>query len=106
VPSFGNEGGDVGMAQASGFRSLRVRVLTPPFLLTTVVTFVVTLLTIVETGDSVLWSTLLTLLLLLGSVYIHRASVRAVRRTIIVALLLTISFDERVLALPLLLAAI
>jgi hypothetical protein len=28
VPSFGNEGGDVGMAQASGFRSLRVRVLT------------------------------------------------------------------------------
>ena len=28
MPSFGNEGGDVGMAQASGFRSLRVRVLT------------------------------------------------------------------------------
>jgi hypothetical protein len=66
----------------------------------------VTLLAVVETGDSVLWSTLLILPLPLGGVHIHRAGVRAVRRTVVVALLLTISFDERVLALPLLLAAI
>jgi hypothetical protein len=66
----------------------------------------VTLLATVEAGDSVLRSTLLVLPLSLGSVYIYRTSVRTVQRAIVVALLLAISFNERVLALLLLLAAI
>jgi hypothetical protein len=66
-----------------------------------------TLLTIVEIGDSVLRSTLLILLLPLSGVYIHCASVRTIQCTIVLSLLLTIGLSERrVLSFLLLFVAI